>query len=431
MINLIPSWFRRSPEEIEAREMLRIIGDVLYSGFGLYSDKASLFGRYQFPLRLLGPPIIVAGWLKIPIDTRLLPKGVFREQLEDPRLISALRVATGRNVEVLASDRLVLPSLILERARSTPKNSSGWFGSVDVPTAFDFWFAVELDSMSLRGIPRLVEFDDIPPPNPDHNISWPIGQVVDGSVMMADYPSEIISMIVGGATRQGKSSYLRSCLNYVRKHYDKSRFFSLLADFKRSQTDFRMFHGDDRFRIVSSPSELVETVDRLDVERSQILRESGAFNIFDYNAHTSTPLPYIFVVVDEFAALRLILNTASRRSKEGQEQKSLFNRILVFVATTAASGIYWTIGTQRPDVEVVPGGLKTNIVTRLCFSMPTAVDAGVVFGDERLGEFCVSLGCPGRGFVSFGDMFFEFQAPFSDILHSETRPQADVSTNVK
>lgn len=403
---LLSSLFRVHPEVSEARQLLRAVGDTLLD-FGLYSDKVSLFGRYQFPLKLASPPIIVGGWLKIHLHTSLLPKAVGREDLEDERLIAALRARTGRNVESRCLDRLILPDLLGEKPA---KPGRGFFSRSVPPNAFDFWYLVELDSAYLRGIPRFLPVSSLPSPNPAHAISWPFGQVSGLSYRLVDFPQEAISMLVAGATRQGKSTYLRSCLTYLQTFYPNFR--AILADFKRAQVDFKMFRDDSRFTLVSTPEDLISMVDDLDSQRAAILNASDSLNIFEYNAsHPGEAFPYTFVVVDEFAALRLALST--RFSKKDADQ--LFDKIMVLVATTAGSGIYWVLGTQRPGVDVIPGTLKTNIVTRVCFSMPTAVDGEVVFGDKELGEYVVSLGCPGRAFCSISDSFFEFQSPYADM----------------
>lgn len=404
MIPLFNSWFRNA-ELDEAREILRLMGEVFYD-YSLYSDKVSFAGRYQFPLKLGGRPFIASGFLKVPIDTSLLPKAVFRQQLEDERLLTALRSATGRNVELAIGDRVVLPSLFGE----VPKSGSGRFSLFSRSKGpdfapFDLWFIIELDSSRLRGIPRMFPISDLPSPNPSHIISFPVGSVVSGGVRLVDFPNDIISLLVCGATGQGKSTYLRSVVRYISSYYHNVHFY--LADFKETRVDFKMFSGSS-FTTINTAEDIVLLIEAENSRRAKLLNASSSLNIFEYNNLSSDPLPYIFIVIDEMASW--VTDLEVRYSKS--DFNLWFRRLIRLVSVTRSSGIYWVLGTQRASIDIVPGSLKANLVGRFCFSMATATDSEVVFDSKDLAEYAVQVGCKGRGFGLFGDSFVEFQAPF-------------------
>jgi S-DNA-T family DNA segregation ATPase FtsK/SpoIIIE len=47
-----------------------------------------------------------------------------------------------------------------------------------------------------------------------------------------------------------------------------------------------------------------------------------------------------------------------------------------------AAGIHVIVATQRPDIKVIPGNIKANISTRVCFELATRVDSKVVIDEE-------------------------------------------------
>jgi S-DNA-T family DNA segregation ATPase FtsK/SpoIIIE len=98
-----------------------------------------------------------------------------------------------------------------------------------------------------------------------------------------------------------------------------------------------------------------------------------------WEMHESPPvlekLPYIVVVIDEFADMFMIV---------GKKVEELIARL---AQKARAAGIHLILATQRPSVDVVTGLIKANIPTRMAFQVSSKVDSRTILdqgGAENL-----------------------------------------------
>jgi len=112
-------------------------------------------------------------------------------------------------------------------------------------------------------------------------------------------------------------------------------------------------------------------------ERYQLLAKVGARNIEAYN-EKQEKLPYIIVIIDEFADLM----TVARDTIE--------NAITRLAQLSRAVGIHLMLATQRPSVDVITGVIKANLPARVSFKVASKVDSRTVLdmngADKLLGK---------------------------------------------
>lgn len=112
-------------------------------------------------------------------------------------------------------------------------------------------------------------------------------------------------------------------------------------------------------------------------ERYRLLAKAGTRNLESYN-QKEEKLPYIVVVVDEFADLMVVMPDQIETAVQRLAQLA------------RAVGIHLILATQRPSVNVITGVIKANLPARISFKVASKVDSRTVLdmngADKLLGK---------------------------------------------
>ena len=222
--------------------------------------------------------------------------------------------------------------------------------------------------------------------------------VIGRTIQNENYVFDLAKMphlLVAGATGQGKSVGLNAIIASLlyKKHPAQLKFvmidpkmveFSLYA---RLERHFLAKMESEEEAIITDPRKAVYTLNALCTEmenRLALCKDAAARNIKEYNekftARRLNPLkghrflPYIVVVVDEFADL---IMTA----------KEVEGPVMRLAQKARAIGIHLIIATQRPDVKVITGGIKANFPARIAFRVMQMIDSRTIIdrpGAEQL-----------------------------------------------
>ncbi|KQC34041.1 cell division protein FtsK [Nonlabens sp. YIK11] len=224
------------------------------------------------------------------------------------------------------------------------------------------------------------------------------GKTISNETFVVDL-AKMPHLLMAGATGQGKSVGLNAVLTSLlySKHPAEVKFVLVdpkkveLTLFNKIERHYLAKLPDSEEAIITDNSKVINTLNSLCIEMDQrydILKEAMCRNIKEYNAKFKARklnpanghkfLPYIVLVVDEFADL---IMTA------GKEVETPIARL---AQLARAIGIHLIIATQRPSVNVITGMIKANFPARVSFRVQQKVDSRTILdsggADQLIGR---------------------------------------------
>ncbi|MCP4964211.1 MAG: hypothetical protein GY926_03150 [bacterium] len=221
-------------------------------------------------------------------------------------------------------------------------------------------------------------------------IDAPVGVTAVGPLMI-DLVADGPHALLGGTTGAGKSELLRTLVASLAATASPTALNFVLIDYKGGSAFDACADLPHTVGLVTDLDEHLakRALSCLDAEltyREQQLRAIGVSDIGDIPHTSSTPLPRLLVVIDEFAAL----------AKELPE----FIDALVGIAQRGRSlGVHLLLATQRPS-GVISENIKANTNLRVALRMQDTSDSVDVLGCSEAAE--IGRGHPGRGLARFG-----------------------------
>ena len=233
-----------------------------------------------------------------------------------------------------------------------------------------------------------------------------LGKTISNEIFIADL-AKMPHLLMAGATGQGKSVGINAILVSLLYKKHPSQLKLVLVDPKKVElTLFNIIEKhflaklpDSGEAIITDTKKVIYTLNSLCIEmdnRYELLKDAQVRNLKEYNAkfisrrlnpnHGHRYLPYIVLVIDEFADL---IMTA------GKEVEMPIARL---AQLARAIGIHLIIATQRPSVNIITGTIKANFPARIAFRVSAKIDSRTILdagGAEQLigrGDMLLSTG---------------------------------------
>jgi S-DNA-T family DNA segregation ATPase FtsK/SpoIIIE len=225
-----------------------------------------------------------------------------------------------------------------------------------------------------------------------------LGKNISNETFVVDL-AKMPHLLMAGATGQGKSVGLNAVLTSLlyKKHPAEIKFVLVdpkkveLNIYSKIERHYLAKLPDTEDAIITDNTKVIHTLNSLCIEmdnRYELLKNGMCRNLKEYNQkyreRKLNPedghnfLPYIVLVVDEFADL---IMTA------GKEVETPIARL---AQLARAIGIHLIIATQRPSVNVITGIIKANFPARIAFRVTSKIDSRTILdsggADQLIGR---------------------------------------------
>ena len=219
------------------------------------------------------------------------------------------------------------------------------------------------------------------------DLTFAVGKDIAGKLIMADV-GKMPHLLIAGATGSGKSVCINTLIMSILYKADPRDVKLIMIDPK--VVELSVYNGIPHLfcPVVTDPKEAAAALNwavREMGDRYNKFKELGVRNIAGYNekikkmedaqAAGYSKMPYLVVIVDEFADLMMVAS------------KDVEDAVCRLAQLARAAGIHLVLATQRPSVNVITGVIKANIPSRIAFSVSSAIDSRTILdrgGAEKL-----------------------------------------------
>ena len=246
--------------------------------------------------------------------------------------------------------------------------------------------AVGIEIPNVESIPvKMIELmRKIPSNIINNNLVLALGKDLMGNVVYCEL-DKMPHLLVAGATGSGKSVCMNTIITSLLLRVTPQQVKLLLIDPKKVEfTPYKNIphligpvisdanEADNALKVVVTIME-----QRYDLFAKHSVRNIKSYNDFveQSNDEILKKLPFIVVIIDELADLMAIA---------GNDVEMSIQRI---TQLARASGIHLIVATQRPSTDVITGIIKSNIPSRISFSVASGIDSRTILdsiGAERL-----------------------------------------------
>lgn len=211
----------------------------------------------------------------------------------------------------------------------------------------------------------------------NENLPFVLGKLPDGSTKIVDL-TKLPHLLVAGQTGSGKSVFLNSIIISMLNQKNDCKL--VLVDPKR--VEFSLYK-----RIPQLFSPVVSEVNDADKLFESLIKEMESrfskletacfknLESFNKSQLECNKLPYIVIVIDEFADLMLTTNS------------SVKNNIIRLASLSRAVGMHIVMATQRPVAKIIEGLIKSNMSSRVSFKVASRQDSKIILdrnGAEKM-----------------------------------------------
>ena len=188
-------------------------------------------------------------------------------------------------------------------------------------------------------------------------------------------------ILISGSTGTGKSVCMNTFVASLLFRFSPDELKFVMIDPKVVEFDIYRKLPHLATPVINDKRDAVralrQTADELE-RRYALLARNGAKNIREFNGkpENQPKMPYLVVIIDELGDLMM-----------SEARKDAETAIVSIARKGRAAGIHLIISTQVPSANVIPGIIKANFPTRICFQVRSSDDSKVVLdaaGAEKL-----------------------------------------------